>query len=202
MALDNYTDLQEAIADYLDDDLTDQIKDFIRLAEARHRREIRIREMVKRESITVNARYIDFPTGFLEARNLRIITNPMRVLSEVSVHEMNLRRRDETGLPSFVTFHEQIEFDVVPDSAYSGEIIFYKAVDRLSDSVATNDILDIAPDAYLYGALLASAPFLLNDERVQLWGTLYAQARDSLNATAKASRRTGPLVSRVAGATP
>ncbi|HEY7822525.1 MAG TPA: hypothetical protein VIG24_06825, partial [Acidimicrobiia bacterium] len=202
LALDNYTDLQEAIADYLDDDLTDQIKDFIRLAEARHRREIRIREMVKREAITVNARYIDFPTGFLEARNLRIITNPMRVLSEVSVHEMNLRRRDETGLPSFVTFHEQIEFDVVPDSAYNGEIIFYKAVDRLSDSNTTNDILDIAPDAYLYGALLASAPFLLNDERVQLWGTLYAQARDSLNATAKASRRTGPLVSRVTGATP
>jgi hypothetical protein len=202
MALSTYSELQDAIADYLDDDLTSQIQDFIRLAEARHRREIRIREMVKREAITINARYIDFPAGFLEARNLRILTNPMKTLSEVSVHEMNLRRKEQTGLPTFVTFHEQIEFDVVPDDAYNGEIIFYKAVDRLSGSVASNAILDIAPDAYLYGALLASAPFLLNDERVQLWGTLYAQARDSLNATAKASRRTGPLVSRVAGATP
>lgn len=202
MALSNYTELQEAIADYLDDDLTDQIKDFIRLAEARHRREIRIREMVKREALTVNARYVDYPTGFLEARNLRLLTNPMTVLSEVSVHEMNRRRQETTGKPTFVTFHEQIEFDSAPDQTYNGEIIFYKAVDRLSDSVATNDILDIAPDAYLYASLLASAPFLLNDERVQLWGQLYAQARDSLNETAKASRRTGPLVSRVAGATP
>lgn len=202
MSLSNYTELQYAIADYLDDDLTDQAKDFIRLAEARHRREIRMREMVKREALTVNARYVSFPAGYLEARNIRLLTNPMTVLSELSVHEMNRRRRETTGKPAFFTMHEQIEFDVSPDQSYNGEIIFYKAVDRLSDSVATNAILDVAPDAYLYGALLASAPFLLNDERVQLWGTLYAQARDSLNETAKASRRTGPLVSRVAGATP
>jgi CBS-domain-containing membrane protein len=48
MSLTNYTDLQTTIASYLArSDLTAMIPDFIRLAETRLRRELRIRQMLK-----------------------------------------------------------------------------------------------------------------------------------------------------------
>ena len=48
MSLTNYSDLKTSVANYLArTDLTDQIPDFIRLAEYRMRREVRIRQMLK-----------------------------------------------------------------------------------------------------------------------------------------------------------
>jgi hypothetical protein len=120
----------------------------------------------------------------------------------LNLHEMNRRRQEATGRPSFFTIHEEIEFDVTPAESYTGEIIAYHAVTALSGSTASNAILVKAPDAYLYGSLLASAPFLVADERIQTWGALYKSAVTGLNMRASSSRRVGPLVSRVSGATP
>lgn len=201
MSLADYDGLKAAIADHLDDDgLSSQIEDFIDLAEARHKREIRIREMLTREALTVDARYVDLPTGYLEAKNIRLLTTPVTVLLYRNEHELNRVRSESTGKPTSYTIHSQIEFDITPDSSYSGEIIFYKSLTALSDSNTSNDLLTRAPDVYLYAALLASAPFLLNDERIQVWGSLYKDAKDSLNTVDR--RRPSPLVARPAGPTP
>ena len=94
MALDNYTNLKTAIADHLDrSDLTSSIDDFIDIAEARFKREIRIQEMLTRESIVVDDRYVDLPIGFLEAKTVRLLTNPVTVLEEVNPHEMMRNHR-------------------------------------------------------------------------------------------------------------
>jgi hypothetical protein len=47
--------------------------------------------------------------------------------------------------------------------------------------VASNWLLEIAPDAYLYGSLVQSAPYLKDDGRVQVWGGLYAGAVAAVN---------------------
>lgn len=201
MALDSYDGLKAAIADHLDDDgLSSQIEDFIDLAEARHKREIRIREMLTRASLTVDDRYVDFPTGYLEGKTLRLLTTPVTVLTYRNLHEMNRVRRETSGKPLYFTEHAQFEFDVSPDTAYSGEIIYFKSLTALSDENTSNAILIRAPDAYLYAALLASAPFLVNDERLKVWGELYLNAKDALNAVD--NKRIGPLIARAAGATP
>lgn len=201
MALDTYANLKTAITNHLDrDDLASLVDDFIDVAEAMHKREIRIREMLARDSLTVDARYVSLPAGFLEAQTIRLLTNPITLLSYVDQHEMDRWRQESTGKPSRFTIHEQIEFDITPDSSYSGEIIYFGELTALSDAAPTNALLTRAPDAYLYGALLASAPFLMNDERIDVWGGLYTNARDALNAQARASRKVGPLVSRVSGA--
>ena len=44
-----------------------------------------------------------------------------------------------------------------------------KVVPTLSDTQTTNALLREAPDAYLYGALAESAPYLMHDERTALW---------------------------------
>lgn len=203
MALDSYANLKQAVADHLDrDDLTSQIDDFIDIAEARHKREIRIQEMLSRAALTVDDRYVDLPAGFLEGLTLRLLTDPVTVLTEVNLHEMNRLRRKGTGKPNNYTIHAQFEFDRDPDQSYSGEIIYYDALDALDGVTTTNALLDRAPDVYLYAALLASAPFLLNDERIQIWGGLYKDAKDTLNSQQRSARKIGPLISRPAGDTP
>lgn len=202
MSLSTVSELRAAIADYLIDDMPDQINQFIALAESRHRREIRMREMFTRASLTVDARNVDLPTGFLEAINLRLLTDPVTRLEEVSLPEMTAIRQEVNGRPAYFSIASDIEFDVTPDSSYSGEITYYKALTPLSDSATSNVLLATYPDAYLYAALAASAPYQMADERLAVWEALYRDARDTINRQASASRRVGPLVSRVSGRTP
>ena len=48
--------------------------------------------------------------------------------------------------------------------------------DVASDAATTNDMLTNNPDIYLYGVLLEAEPFLMNDQRVQLWAMAFRQA--------------------------
>lgn len=203
MSLDTFANLKTAIANHLDrDDLTSLIPDFITLAESRHKRDIRIKEMINRDAITVNARQISLPTGFLGSINFRLLTNPVTVLKYVNYHELNRVRDETTGKPEYFTIGNEIEFDHAPDSSYSGEIVYFKAETALSDGNTSNNILAAAPDAYLYGALTAAEPYLMNDERIPTWNSFYKNAVEGLNKQLEKGRRSGPLVSRPAGATP
>lgn len=220
MALDTYAGLQASIADHLDDDLSAQIQDFIALAEARHKREIRIREMQAREELTLSEgsdadtdRFLSFSglsSTFLDLKSLRLkipTTTSGRMyyppLEEVTGDQMVERAIKDARRPSsFHVWAEEIEFDSMADEDYAVELWFYTELTALSDQNTSNALLLRAPDVYLYGSLMASAPFLLNDERLKTWGDLYIQARDELNRTERESRRGGPLISRVRGATP
>ena len=47
------------------------------------------------------------------------------------------------------------------------------------------------PDIYLYGSLLEAEPFLMNDQRVQLWATAYRQAVNDLQVQDDKDRHSG-----------
>lgn len=214
MAIDTFANLKTSIADHLDrDDLTSYIPDFITITESRNKQDLHlpdgttlppvlIRDMITRTTLTVNARYVSLPSGYLEASTLRLLTNPVTPLAQVGMDEMARLRLETTGKPLRYTIHEQIEFDRTPDQSYDGEIIYYQSVTALSDSNTTNAILDLAPELYLYGSLAAAAPFLMNDDRIPVWAGLYAQARRGVAGADRRSRSVGPQIARVTGATP
>lgn len=203
MSLDTYDNLKLAISDFLDrDDLIGQIPDFVTLAEARHKRELRIREMVTRAQASFDVRFLALPARFIQMQTLRLLTDPVTVLTEVNLDSMNRERSESVGKPTFYAIHEEIEFDVKPDQAYTAEMVYWAAFEPLSTANQTNGLLTRAPDAYLYAALSASSSFLVEDERIQTWETLYGIARDGLLVSDRRSRHSGPLVSRVTGATP
>jgi hypothetical protein len=203
MAISTYAELKAEIADHLDrDDLTSKIDTFIDLAEARHKRDIRIREMIVRQSITIDGRYEAIPSGVLEIIQLRLLTSPITSLKYVSPEQMSEWRREESGKPELFTMHAELEFNKDPDAAYSGEIFFHKALTPLSDSNTSNALLVRAPDAYLYGSLLATAPYLLDDARIEVWAALYKSAVDGLQQARRQERAVGAMVSRVRGPTP
>ena len=52
----------------------------------------------------------------------------------------------------------------------------------------TNWLLTNYPDAYLYGALLHSAPYLQEDSRIQTWAALYQKAISDINSESERSK--------------
>lgn len=221
MSITTYEELKSAITDWLDDsELSGHVDSFIDLAEARHKREIRIREMQVRESLTLSEgsdadtdRYLalsGLSATFLDLKSLRLkipttasgraYYPPLEELADNEMMDVSVKDGRRPG--AFKVWAEEIEFDSMADQAYTVELFFYKEMEALSDATASNALLARAPDAYLYAALSATAPFLVDDPRLQTWEALYAAVRDSLNQTERESRRGGPLVSRVRGLPP
>ena len=58
----------------------------------------------------------------------------------------------------------------------------------LSDSNASNWLLNYYADAYLYGSLVHSAPYLKDDARATVWAALYQSAIDAINAESERSK--------------
>ncbi len=209
MALDTYDNLKLELADWIDrDDLATQIDTFIDIAEARHKREIRARSMLVHDAafaIAINLRSVAYPPDFNDIKHMRLLIPDAGQAGRryypdfdyVTTTEMSDRSRNDLRRPCVYTAHTAIEFDSETDRAYTAELFYYKKLTALSGADQTNALLTDAPDAYLYGALAATAPFLLNDERVQVWEGLYTNVRDTLNAHEIASTRSGPLVDKL-----
>ncbi len=78
MALSTYSELKTSVADWLNrSDLTSAVPDFISLAEAQVERRLRTRQMIVRATATIDSEYSAVPADFLEARSLKLQTNPI-----------------------------------------------------------------------------------------------------------------------------
>ncbi len=172
MAIDSYTTLQTAVANWLDrDDLTDRIPEFISLAEARFNRDLRIRAMeTKQTASTVAAqRNYALPSGYLQMRNFQVNVTPVRVLEYVTPEIYDrLYGSTANGIPVYYTLlANEIQLGPIPDSVMTLEMTFYKTFDALSPTTTTNWVLTNAPDVYLYAALMEAEAFLVNDARLR-----------------------------------
>ena len=181
MAINTYGTLQTAVANWLDrDDLTDRIPEFIALCEATFNRVLRIRAMETTVSdTTVGGTKTDaLPTGYLQMREIHLTTSPVVSLSYITPEIMYRIRSGSTSAKpnSYTIVGDNLLFGPTPDGAYTYDMTYYKAFDALSDAATTNWIILNAPDLYLYGTLLQAEPFLMNDQRVQLWATAFRQA--------------------------
>ena len=201
MALTTYALLKTTIANYLNrTDLTSYLGDFITLTESRMNRELRVREMVNTDTTTTTVagtQSYSLPSGFLEASAVIYQSNPYRTLRFMAngdfYRQYNVTQT--SGLPTFFTIvGEKILLGVAPDSAKTLQIDFYKTLTPLSESNTTNTILTNYPELYLYGALAESSPFLMQDERLNTWASLYKEALKNANLSSqKGSITSSPM---------
>jgi hypothetical protein len=200
MAIDTFSGLKTAVADYLNrDDLTTAIPNFISLAEAKFNRKLRTRQMVKRANAPIDTQYFAYPADYLETKTFKLNTNPITVLefaTEEYSDTLRSTRFTTTGKPAFFSIvGNQLEVIPAPDTEYSAELTYYAKITALSDANTSNWLLAYAPDLYLYGALLEATPYLKDDERLVVWGQLYiASVEDIVVADQRASVATTPIV--------
>lgn len=177
MAITTYAELKSAVADFLNrDDLDTAIPTFISLAEAVMNRQFRAPEMVTRATVTIDSEYETRPENWLETIRYQVNTNPITVLEFVTPEEAIIQKTkfSAPGTPLyFSTIGTSFQHVPAPDTAYTGELMYYSRIPALSESNTTNWLLSTNPDIYLYATLVQTAPYLKEDERIAVWAGIY-----------------------------
>jgi hypothetical protein len=193
VALANYTDLKASVADFLNrSDLTSVIPDFVTMAEADFNRTLRVREMSIRTRAPIDSQYVKLPDDFLGMRNIDLLTDPVTPMTYKNLQNLDIHRAgDMTGKPIYYSIMQNnIEFAPAPDGDYTIEIVYYQKVPALADN-STSWLLDAHPDAYLYGSLMHSAPYLQHDERVGIWAGKYQQIIEQITTSDEKAKFSG-----------
>jgi len=196
MAINTYSTLQTAVANWLDrNDLTDRVPEFIALAEATFNRVLRLRAMetTVADATPSGSKEDALPSGYLQMREIHLTTTPIVSLAYITPEIMyRIRAGSTSGKPnSYTIVGDNILFGPTPDGAYDYSMTYYKAFDALSDVAPTNWLILNAPDLYLYGTLLQAEPFLMNDERVPLWERGVRQVINDLQQQDDKDRHSG-----------
>ena len=198
MAFSTYSELRTSIANFLArDDLTSQIPDFIRLAEARMSRELDARSMEKRATATTVAgdSYISLPTDLREIRNVQLNTDPVKTLDYYTVQMINTDYAGQgQGKPkAYSIVGTEILLKPTPDAAYTLEIVYGENVQALSDEDTNNTILLRHPDAYLYGSLMNAYTYLMDETRASQYDQLFTRIMDEIIRDTEKARYGGVL---------
>lgn len=204
MALDTYTNLKVEIADWLNrQDLTAKIPTFVTLLEAQVERVLRVRQMETRSFATLVSQFLALPSDFLALKGLQLNTPEVTPMDFVSMNELDHIRRNygnATGRPvAYSIVNNDLEFAPAPDASYEIEIVYWQKIPRLTTTAQeTNWMLTKHPDVYLYGSLMQAAPYLHNDERVQLWNSALAGILETIRIEDERGRMGGtPLKMRI-----
>ena len=197
MAITNYTNLQSTIADYLNrSDLTSIIPVFVQLAEAQMNRDIRHYEMEARSTGVQDAgdEYMQVPSTWLENIRAHVQgggTTPLNLISRAAMADKRAGVLDTSGRPEYYCMADgQFQLFPTPDDQYTIELLFYEKIPDLASN-STNWVIEEAPDVYLYGSLIHSAPYLQEDERAMVWAQMYAAAVQRLNESSEKARMSG-----------
>jgi hypothetical protein len=166
-------------------DLTAKIPDFIRVAESRINRKLRVllQETESTLTATIGSRLMSVPTLFGTPVALWLETYEPR--DELIYRAPNdLPVTDTNGGSDFYTVDgDNIATENPADIAYSYTLRYWTKFDIASTS--TNTVLTNYPDIYIYGTLVASTAWTQDMSQLQFW----AQQRDEAMAEAMADTR-------------
>ena len=187
MAITTYAELQAAIASWLNrDDLASTIPNFIDMVEADMSRTIRHWRMEKRSIADLTTQYSALPSDFYEPIRLSITsgtTYSLELVGQADLLRLRQRTDNVTGRPQYYAMTDgSIEVFPTPADTYTLEMVYYSKIIPLTDTNTSNWVLNYYPDAYLYGSLIHSAPFLGDDNRLSVWAALYDNAINAINA--------------------
>lgn len=201
MAITTYSELKSAVADWLNrTDLEAVIPSFISLAESQFNRDerLRTRDSMVRATATFDQQYEALPADYLEMANLQINGQvPFGKLQFVSLNQIdNYKDRYATnGVPKYYTIvGNQLELLPTPGGSYEAEMVYYAKIPQLSDTNTTNWLLNKHPDVYLYGALIQSAPYLKDDERIAVWMGIYEKLLEDIEVADERSLYAGSVI--------
>jgi hypothetical protein len=176
MALASYNDLVSTVESYLArSDLTSVIPTFVMLAQQRMSRDLRTREMLKVVTTTATDSTVQLPIDFLEMRELHFQGNPPITLEYESPDKFFRDMLTTTsGLPYYYTIiGYEFQFAPAPDSSMTLQMLYYAEPEFITSTTSTNLYIANYPDALLYATLAEAEPYLMNDERIQVWATMY-----------------------------
>jgi hypothetical protein len=204
MAITNYTELQSAVIDWAhrpgDTAFAARVPDFISLAETRIARTFVPRgvEIEVELLMTPGSRFVALPADF---------DNPIALWLKAWLPRQQLMQRppdqlpvteNVSGYPQYWSIDgENIAFDLLAESAFPFEFRYTQTF-ALSDANTTNYTLTNFPNLYLFGALVESCGYTMEDARLPLWEQRYQQAMKDAKEDENKNRSLAPLVTELA----
>jgi hypothetical protein len=196
MAITTYAELQTAVKNWSKrTDLDSIIPDFIRLAELRVNRNLRIRKMETRvtSDTVASQEYYGLPTNFLQMRGFKLNTSPLTDLDYLTPEMMDRTWAGSlTGKPrAYTIVGDEVRLGPKPDAAYTMEMLYYQAPTSLSDSNTSNFMLTANPDALVYAALIELNSYSANDTAIIKYTQLFNEAINAIQTEDDRDRSSG-----------
>lgn len=148
--------------------------------------------------------FITLPEDFQSMRRIRLASvtgkPALDFMTGMQMDEFRGSVSNTASRPAYFTIMGgEIELAPTPDQNYMVEMVYRKNIPALAAN-DTNWLLDLAPDFYLYGALMEAAPYMKNDERIATWAAGLTSAITDINKLALTSAfNAGPMQVRVSG---
>lgn len=169
----------------------EQIPRLINLAERRIARELKVQGFINvvTTNMTVGQSVYDKPDRWRDTVSINIgtgagnATRKMLLTRDYEYLRSYWPNEAETGEPVFYSEYDYSHWLIVPtpDEAYPIEILYYELPPLLDDATQTNWLTEYAPQLLLYGTLVEATPFLKNDERINVWQSMYDRSAAMLN---------------------
>lgn len=195
MTISTYSGLVTAIGDWLDRTVPEtQVSTFIQLTEARLNRLLDDPEMEVTSNAVAAGDYTALPADFGSMVSISTGNGMLRQVGAVEFAGYN----SISGIPRhYVITDGSISF--APGNTTTPiRMVYRRRIPALSLTNTTNWLLTLAPDVYLYGALMQAEGFDTNDERISGWKNMFDEAIAELRMDA--SRRkwgAGALAPRI-----
>ena len=199
----NYTTLKDAVASWLNrSDLTSNIPEFIQLAEASFIRDERVRKLINHGTFSIAADGDELPSDLDSIESWfydgDTYFGPIEIVPSDMIPLLKAQH-GSTGVPSWAAITERIvRYAPSPDQGYTTYLTYWAGVTALSDASPTNWLITNHPDIYLFGALVHSAPWLRDDERVGLWAGMLEKMLEELHKQTQRAQFSGRMRLRVA----
>lgn len=182
----DYTWLKASVADWLHrTDLTNQIPDFVMIAEKRINDDLnaRLQQLTMQLSVNLGDVAATAPSGLNTIYSLSLPTygalEPMTAEKFESAYAS-----PSPGIPRhYVLVGDSIKLGPPPDMAYTFDLIYRADVPALSDAGNTNWLIAQHADIYLAGTMCAALLYTQNTDQLQVWEGKYRTAIDALNKT-------------------
>lgn len=178
MAIGNYAELKTALATWaVRSDLTARMADFVTLAQAEIRKDVRCQAMETLATGTLTGETLTFPTGFIWAKRLKVNRYVQEYMTPADYSDLS--EQDDTSARFTIIGQDIYVLNGASGDSYS--LIYLKSFTAFSADADTNWLLTNHPDVYLWAGLKQVAIALKDTEETARCDGLYRHAVARVN---------------------
>lgn len=199
MALTTYTEIANKVSEWLNreghNSISTNVEDFIIVSQRRIMRDIRTPTMETSSVLSITDGQATIPSDMLDVKEMIAEngTSAWDVRRSTFGDVKTKRLKNTSGPVVFDTVAGNFEFGPEPSSGVTVTLIYYKEINFITSSVATNWFSLYAGELILYGALSEAAIFLKDTAMADVYDEKFRQALADLKEQRRKAEYSGLL---------
>ena len=118
---------------------------------------------------------------------------PIEIVNADMISELK-RQHGASGVPQFAAIIDKTAiYAPVPNQTFTTRLVYWQKLDVLTAQNTTNWLLDDHSDIYIYATLMETAPYLKDDNRIQVWSAMLDKRLESLSRATEDEQFSGSL---------